>query len=121
VKSITTWMNAVGDASKLSVGIPTYCRTYVGAKHEGNTFDVTATQAASNQKTLYYVDLPATAANQKQSNGVTTAEGWTACVSPAQAKAIMDAVRAKYPDIGGSFVWELGGMSDDYSSALSAQ
>lgn len=118
--SIDGWVQATGDASKVYVGFPTYCRTFAGASGAKDRFDQAATTKLEASPS-YFKDLPTKDIVEDEelgSSSINLDNGWTACISPEQVEAVMDKVRQKYPDIGGAFVWDLTGMTPEYTKAL---
>lgn len=118
--TIAKWAQTTGDETKLSVGFPTYCYTFVGATKSGDRFDASASAAQHR----FFKDLPPEAIVEDDAAGTTAAllsDGYTTCVSPKRATATLNAVLHNHSSIGGSFAWDLRGMTDEYAAALSGK
>jgi GH18 family chitinase len=121
VDSIDGWVEETGDASRIHVGFPTYCRTFVGARQSGDTFNAEATMRREATSPQYLRDIPAMLLAEDDAMGSTTVQsqyGWTSCISARQAAGTMEAIRKRHPDIGGAFVWDLKGTTGDYITTV---
>jgi GH18 family chitinase len=119
--SVDAWVAASGNAQAISVGFPSYCYKFVGANKSGDTFDTAASAHLAASAPLYLRQLPGGSMFDNAALGTTesTPHGsWISCLSPAQAGMTMQAIRSSHPTIGGAFIWDMNGITGDYTASL---
>jgi hypothetical protein len=116
IEHIDQWIKYVdGDASKISVGYPTYGYQYHGAKKRGDKFDPAKSLQVSyrdqNPDTVH--DNPKTLTSSARIDG-----DWTSFQSPAMIKKTHAVLLKRYPKLGGAFFWAAGGITDEQLDAI---
>lgn len=115
VDDIGKAVQAVGDPSKVAVGIPAYGYLYHGAQQMGDVFTPPKSEAESQ---VLLKDIPPASIDAK---GYAVVNGAvTSVVTPSMAAQIMEQVRAKFR-VYKSFVWSAAGVTPELVKALTSK
>lgn len=113
---VDEWVNNLGEESKVVVGYPAYGYQYPGAKKSGDSYELTP-----NAHVLYR-DIPKTAIVDKTGienpSYAMLSGAWASIVTPHDIAETQSLLRTKYPNLGGSMIWELQGMVAEHFDAL---
>ncbi len=118
IDAVSTWVETVGDESKVSPGFPIYGYVFEGAEAPGDSF--TNVQTLPSTEILargHTVDDDQEAlASSAQIDG-----GWATFLSPAMVTKIDAELRQQFPELGDAFFWEASGTSREYLAAVGAE